>query len=227
LTSSSSPAWASDLARRFRRHFVLKTLGISAFMWLFFTAYFHLLRHPASPVTVMPLTALDRAIPFQPGWLAAYLSLWFYTGIAPGLVMTLRELAHYGAWVAGLCLSGLVCFYLWPTAVPLQITGVVEAPGFALLQGVDAAGNACPSLHVAAAMYSAFWLHRLLVGVGAPLLLRIANIAWVSAITWSTLAIKQHVVWDVVAGTLLATAFALLVRRSALARLYDSTRKSS
>jgi hypothetical protein len=227
LTSSSSPAWASDLGRRFRRHFVLKTLGISAFTGLFFTAYFHLLRHPASPTAVMPLTALDRAIPFQPGWLAAYLSLWFYTGIAPGMVMTLRELAHYGAWVAGLCLSGLACFYLWPTAVPPQITSEVLAPGFALLQGVDAAGNACPSLHVAAAMYSAFWIHRLLVGVGAPLPLRIANVAWVGAITWSTLAIKQHVVWDVVAGAVLATVFALLVRRSALARLYDSTHKSS
>ncbi|MFM2067466.1 MAG: hypothetical protein RLZZ584_2375 [Pseudomonadota bacterium] len=206
---------------------MLKTLGISTYMWLFFAAYFHLLRHPASPTTVMPLTALDLAIPFQPGWLWAYLSLWFYTGIAPGLVMTLRELAHYGAWIAGLCLTGLACFYLWPTAVPQQIDGAVTATGFSLLQGVDAAGNACPSLHVATAMYSAYWIDRLLRTVAAPGVLRVVNVSWVGAITWSTLAIKQHVVWDVLAGTLLACVFALLARRSSLGLLYAGQRKSS
>jgi membrane-associated phospholipid phosphatase len=37
----------------------------------------------------------------------------------------------------------------------------------------------------------------------------VLNVAWFAAIAWSTLAVKQHVVLDVVAGALLGLAFAL------------------
>ncbi|MBL8399260.1 MAG: PA-phosphatase, partial [Candidatus Accumulibacter sp.] len=36
------------------------------FMILFFLAYFHLLHYPDHPVTEMPLTAIDRMVPFTP-----------------------------------------------------------------------------------------------------------------------------------------------------------------
>jgi membrane-associated phospholipid phosphatase len=192
-----------------RRHVALKTAGICALMWVFFIAYFHLLRHPVHPVTIMPLTALDRLVPFQPLALAAYVSLWLYIGIAPGLLLTLRELISYGLWIAALCLSGLACFYAWPTAVPPQVLDVSGYPGFALLQGVDAAGNACPSLHVASAMFTAIWVDHLLRHVQAPQVLRALNGSWFAAIAYSTLATKQHVALDVLAGAVLGIAFAL------------------
>ena len=194
---------------------VLKTLGISAFMTVFFVAYFHLLRHPAGPVTAMPLTALDRAIAFQPGAFIAYASLWVYVGLAPGLMLRLRDAAQYGLWAGALCVSGLALFYLWPTAVPLQAmpADLAHYPGFEVLQGVDAAGNACPSLHVATAVFAAAWLHRLVHGAGAPRLLQAANWIWLGLIAYSTLAIKQHVVLDVLAGALLGAAFAALSLR--------------
>jgi membrane-associated phospholipid phosphatase len=179
-------------------------------MWLFFIAYFHLLRHPVRPPVVMPLTALDQAIGLQPGALAAYVSLWFYVGIAPGLMLTLRALVVYGLWIGALCLTGLASFYFWPTAVPLPVLAVdlAQHPGFALLQGVDTAGNACPSLHVATALFSALWVARLLREVSAPALLRALNWAWLALIVYSTLAIKQHVVIDVLAGAALGLVFA-------------------
>jgi hypothetical protein len=201
--------WLPELRHRLWVHWPVKVIGVSAFTWLFFIAYFHLLRHPAHAVFEMPLTALDRAIPFGPGWLPVYLTLWFYIGIAPGMLLHLRELLVYGAWAAGLCLSGLVCFYLWPTAVPVFTVDVQANPGFALLQGVDAAGNACPSLHVATAVFSAVWIDHLLRGLRAPGAWRLVNLAWVMAIAYSTLATRQHVVWDVVAGALLGSAWAL------------------
>ncbi|HWI11567.1 MAG TPA: phosphatase PAP2 family protein, partial [Burkholderiaceae bacterium] len=81
--------------------------------------------------------------------------------------------------------------------------------GFGVLKGVDAAGNACPSLHVAVAIFTAIWIDHVLRQARAPLALRAVNIGWFALIAWSTLAIKQHVVLDVAAGMLLGVAFAL------------------
>ncbi|MDM0018311.1 phosphatase PAP2 family protein [Variovorax saccharolyticus] len=202
-------SWKVEIWLRIRRHFALKVVGTTAFTWLFFIGYFHLLRQPAGPVAVMPLTALDRLIPFQPQALVAYFSLWLYVGFAPGLQLTFRELLVYGLWVGGLCLTGLAFFFLWPTQIPPMAVPPTDFPGFAILQGVDAAGNACPSMHVAIAIFTALWIEHILRHAGAPILLRLANALWFAAIAWSTLAIKQHVVLDVVAGALLGVAFAL------------------
>ena len=201
--------WPANLILRMRRHLAVKTIGITVFTWLFFVGYFHLLRHPVYTATVMPLIALDQLIPFQPGALLFYLTLWLYVGFAPGLQLTFLELLVYGLWIGALCVTGLAMFYFWPTAVP-PLPGVVsDFPGFALLQGVDAAGNACPSLHVAVATFSAIWLDHLLRQARVPAALRLLNAAWLVAIVYSTLAIKQHVVLDAVAGALLGLAFVL------------------
>ena len=209
LPPGSSRSWAADLALRIRQHLVLKTVAISAFMWVFFIGYFHVLRHPVHPVTVMPVTALDRLIPFQPQALAAYVSLWLYVGIAPGLLLTLREIIGYGIWIALLCLAGLACFHAWPTTVPALGLDVSGHAGFALLQGVDATGNACPSLHVATATFTAIWVDHLLRQVQVPSALRLLNGFWFAAVGYSTLATKQHLVLDALAGAILGIAFAL------------------
>ena len=207
---SGPTPWSHELVRRVRYRFVLKALGITGFMWVFFLAYFHLLRNPARPVITMPLTAVDHWVAFEPLALAAYVSLWVYVGIPAGLMRSLRHLVVYGLWIGALCLTGLACFYLAPTAVPAMPlpVDVAQHPGFALLQGVDAAGNACPSLHVATAVFTALWVQHQLRGMAAPAWARVANAVWALLIVWSTLATKQHVALDVAAGTLLALLFA-------------------
>ncbi len=204
---AAAASWA-DLRVRFWRYLQLKVLGISSFMWIFFLGYFQTLRHPVYPVFEMPTTALDALVSFQPAALAAYASLWVYVGVAPGLLLRLRELVVYGLWAAAMCGCGLLIFHFWPTAVPPPDVEVSRYPGFAMLQGVDAAGNACPSLHVAAAVFTAIWVERLMRIVGAPAPLRLLNLVWMLAIVWSTVAIRQHVVLDAVAGTALGTLFA-------------------
>ncbi len=208
---AAPPHWTRALRQRFLHLFWLKTLGIIGFLWLFFVAYFQLLRAPSGPAQVMPLTALDHAIAFQPNALWAYVSLWVYVGIPPGIQPNLRALLAYGAWIAALCLTGLGIFWLWPTAVPppTHVVDLVAHPGFAVLHGVDAAGNACPSLHVATAVFSLVWLHRQLQAMHAPAALQVLNGVWCALIVYSTLAIKQHVVWDAVAGLALGLLFAL------------------
>ena len=209
MESSPSQPWTADIAFRMRRLFAVKLMGTTLCTGLFFIGYFYLLHHPVYPVTVMPLTALDRLIPFQPHALLVYLSLWLYFGIGPGLQPSVLELIGYGLWIGALCLTGLAFFYFWPTQVPplgLDISGL---PAFTMLQGVDAAGNACPSLHVAVAMFTVIRIEQILRRAETPMFMRLFNLLWFLAIAYSTLAIKQHVVLDAAAGAVLGIAFAL------------------
>ncbi|WP_295380596.1 phosphatase PAP2 family protein [Pseudacidovorax intermedius] len=202
------PPWARELGSRMRERAPLKIVGTTIWVWVFFIGYFYLLRHPARPPLVMPLTWVDAWVPFEPLALVPYLSLWLYVGIAPGLLRGFMPLLVYGFWAGALCACGLMIFYLWPTQIPPLPLDRADAPGFALLAGIDAAGNACPSMHVAISVFTAVWIEHLLRRVGAPAALRLASLAWVLAIAWSTLATRQHVAWDVVGGTVLGLVFA-------------------
>lgn len=212
-SSSQKTAWHRQIGPRIRQHTFLKVVGTAIFMSVFFVGYFHVLRHPVYAVTQMPLTALDRAIAFYPPALIAYVSLWIYVSIPPTLLRTVRELVAYGGWIGGLCVVGLTLFFFWPTATPPQPLDFAKYPGFQVLQGVDAAANACPSLHVGTAVFSAIWLDTLLWEMGAGRAIHALNWCWLAAIAYSTLAIKQHVALDVYAGLLLGTAMALLSLR--------------
>jgi membrane-associated phospholipid phosphatase len=200
--------WRASL-ERLKRHLLLKVAGTTAFIAVFFVGYFHVLRHPAYEVTLMPQIFLDRLIGFQPAALLPYASLWLYVGIAPALLYSFRALLAYGAWIGALCLAGLACFHFWPTAIPANLVDTAQYPGFALIRGLDAPGNACPSLHVATAVFSAVWLDRLLRELDAGWPMRAINWGWFALIAWSTMAVKQHVALDVLAGSLLGLAFAL------------------
>lgn len=205
--------WFRQVAAVVCRHACLKGIGTTLFIGLFFGAYFYLLRNPASPPTVMPFTWLDRLIGFQPQALPIYLSMWVYVSLPPALLATRRELAIYGLAIAATCLAGLIAFYVWPTAVPVANIDWAQSPDLGFLKSIDASGNACPSLHVTAAVFSGVWLHHLLRRFGAPRWVLIGNWAWCIGIAYSTLATRQHVVVDVLAGLALGLPAAWLSLR--------------
>lgn len=182
-------------------------MGITAFIWLFFLGYFYMLRHPETNITIMPLTAVDRFVGVHPLALPVYLSLWVYVSLPPGLMIEVPDLLRYGAWSAAWCVVGLGIFHFWPTAVPPSHIDWSQYPGMGFLKGVDGAGNACPSLHVTAAVFTAFWLDRRLRAFGIGMAARVVNVVWCVGILYSTMATRQHVALDVAAGTLLGLAF--------------------
>lgn len=200
------------LADRIKPHFIFKALGTSAFMTVFFTAYIYLLKSPSGPVTVMPLTAVDQWIPFEPWALPIYLSLWVYVSLPPALMQTREEVVDFGGRIGLLCLIGLLIFYAWPNAVPAPNIDWALYPGASMLKGVDAAGNACPSLHVATAVFSGLWLEWSVPRTRKGHAFRWCNLVWCVAIAYSTLATKQHVAVDVVCGAVLGCVMALLTR---------------
>jgi membrane-associated phospholipid phosphatase len=202
--------WYNQALVLILKHMLLKSSGTMLFIGLFFAAYFYLLTNPVYPTTVMPITLLDRLITFQPVTLPLYLSLWLYVSIPPALLATRLELYQYGLAMATTCITALIIFYFWPTAVPASTVDWAQSPDVNFLKGIDAAGNACPSLHVATAFFSACWLHYLLARIGTPKLILFFNWAWCIGIIYSTLAIRQHVVVDVLAGLLLGGVMAYL-----------------
>ena len=173
-------------------------LVVSAFMCV----YFMLLNHPQYPVRVMPLLAADRWIGFVPWAVAPYVSLWLYIGLVPSLLRW-REMPRYLAAAGVLAALGCAAFYFRPTAVPDFPIDWSRWPMVAALKATDAAGNACPSLHVAFSVLTVVWLGRLLRVAGAPAGWRALNVAWCLLIVWSTMATRQHVAWDVIAGAVL------------------------
>lgn len=220
---AGQPYWWRQLQHRFAVLTWVKAFGTCAFMVFFFWAYFSLLRHPVFPVRVMPLTAIDHWVPFTAAALPFYLSLWVYVSLPPALLRTLPELLRFGAHVGTLCLAGVLCFLLWPTAVPVNDPAWARDAGTLFIDRVDMAGNACPSLHVASAVFSALWLAQLLREVGAPRWASIGNGVWCAAIIYSTLAVRQHVFLDVAAGIMLGSAFGLasLALRRRIAKRED------
>ena len=212
--------WKAQLAGRVRGHPLLTLIGTSAFIFVFFLGYFYVQRYPLFAPTVMPMTSLDYRIPFQPAALFAYVSLWIYVGAGPGLQSTRREMVIYALWMAALCVTGLAIFYLLPTQTPDMNAVTSGSMLFRTLQHVDAASNACPSMHVAAAVFTVIRVDDVLRVVRSPLLLRLLNIAACVLIAYSTLATKQHVLLDVVAGGLLGALFAGLSRLPWGARAY-------
>lgn len=188
-------------------------LGSVAAMTVFFVAYFWILNHPFFPLTTIPRTLPDTWVPFSPGALALYVSLWVYVPLAPALLATRRELLDYLLAAVVLSAVGFAVFLLWPTTVPKPVAGAADAPSLAYLKAVDASGNAFPSLHVAFAVFTAMGLGRILRGLGAGPAAQTANWVWCAGIVYSTVAIRQHVALDALAGAVLGAAVAFARRR--------------
>jgi hypothetical protein len=180
------------------------------FMVVFFWGYFAVLHHPLAQPVVMPRTWLDSWIAFSPAAFPAYVSLWVYVSLAPALFGSLRALVHFGLWITALCGFCLAVFWVFPTSTPAFAIDLGAHPEFAVIRGLDASGNAFPSLHVATAVFSALWLNRLFGQLGAPRLLQWLSALQCSAIIWSTIATRQHVVLDAVGGVAVGVVFAVL-----------------
>ena len=213
IESRAGSPWHRQVAATIRMHPYVKGIGTTAFISLFFVAYFYVLRHPAYTPTVMPAIWLDRLIGFQPLALPVYLSLWLYVSLLPAFFSARAELYQYGLSMMLMCVAGLFIFYFWPTAAPAPDIDWSRYPDMHFLKNIDAAGNACPSLHVATAFFSGVWFHHLMRRFGGPLWILMFNWSWCIAIVYSTVAVRQHVAVDALAGLVLGAVAAWLSLR--------------
>lgn len=191
-------------------HWCLKAIGTISSTALFFVIYFYLLTHSFFTITIIPFSVFDEIIGFQPQFLPFYFSLWVYVSLVPALMRSRLELFYYGGYIGSLCMAGIAFYIVFPTTLPPITIDWSQYPDFTFLKSVDAAGNAFPSMHVATALFSYFWLDRLLDQMGSPRWIKLGSALWCLGIVFSTMATKQHLFLDVVGGVVLGGIAAFL-----------------
>lgn len=166
--------------------------GIQALAWL--------------PGRELPATALDRLVPFAPGWIWAYVSLAVLVPLAPLLATSRDELARYATGLAWLCVPCFVVFLLFPVLGPRPELHP-ESGLYAWIVSVDRPSNSLPSLHAGLAAYSLLYIDRVLGRTLPPRRrLVVCGLAttWGALILYSTLATRQHWALDLPAGVVIA-----------------------
>jgi len=155
-----------------------------------------------SPARFLPLTAIDRAVPFMP-WTG-----WIYATVFPFPLLAavfVRDDRGIRTMLAAFIAAAAVClavFLACPTAYPrpeLAGGGLIAWP-LEMIYRLDLPRNCLPSEHVTTAFLTAFAVRHSRPKLGA------ACLVWAVLISVSTLTTKQHYFWDVAAGVLLATA---------------------
>ncbi len=178
-----------------RRWFATRFLAVYA-IWL---ACFQAVGRFAATLPTSDLTsAVDRAIPFEPGWVWAY-ELCYVLPFLPLAVV--REEARFARALLAFALANVTAFAVYlavPVAWPPTDPGSTLAGRvLALEQAADfhPGANKLPSMHVALA-----WLVFLTCRGQRGARTEAAILLTTVAVTVSTVFVKQHIVADVAAG---------------------------
>ncbi len=184
----------------------LPTLALAAIATVLLCALLYYLPqrwHVGTPA-LLPMTFVDRAVPFWP------LSGLVYFAVFPFLAGTFASLRDFDQASRFLHVNllaqiiGVLVFVLWPTTYPRALyplpadAGPLAAALVAFCRTADLPVNCLPSLHVSTVVLCLATLRYCTPGgKGAlPLLAGFAMIA-------STLTFKQHYLVDVIAGAVL------------------------
>lgn len=214
------------LGARVRAHGRLK-LGLALLLGAgFWTGYSYLGRHAFVPVRTLPLTAIDRAIPFHPaGWAWVYLSQFLLTGFLPWLLASRDEIRRYVASFVLLSGFAFAIFILFPVASPRPVP-TPEAGAMRFILAYDGTLNAFPSLHAGFLVLMVLLAPRIF-GTQRAGWLWAAGLVWGGAILYATIATRQHYAVDLAAGAALGALVHGLAWRTAPAAAVAATMRRS
>jgi membrane-associated phospholipid phosphatase len=194
------------LFTRLRANLWLKLFLLLALPTVVTAAYLAVQRTIMFPPRSVPSIWLDHAIPFQPLWVWAYLSLYLLNPIGPLFTRSRQDLLHYAYGILFMFATGLVCCVLLPVAGPRPTTSA----GYWLYDRlilVDRSYNSFPSLHAACAVYAVLYATYASRDSSRSELRKILlSLAWLwtGLILYSTIATRQHFAIDLLPGIFLA-----------------------
>jgi len=176
---------------------------------------------------LLPMTPVDRAIPFVPE------TFWIYVsecGLFVAALLLSRDAGNLNRYVYAMMAAyavGAALFLAWPTRfprddfpMPADLDPATRWAFTFFRDHLDTPANCCPSLHVASCYLTAFlWL-------GERRRLFPWFFAWATAVGLSTLTTKQHYAVDIVAGLLYAALFYALFFRWVRYRLTPTQQPS-
>ena len=216
----------SSLIERIRAELRLKlllTVALNVVVWTPYLTLQHLHFFPATP---MPMSFIDTAIGFSPGAVWAYLSVYLLLPIGPFLMVDRERIFCYARGIVVMAIVAVIVFVFFPTICARPQGGPTNALYRAFV-AFDNPYHAFPSLHAAFAIYSA--LCAIEVGRALRWLTGFEIVFWIWAavILYATLATRQHVFADIVAGGLLGLgAYQFCLRRSQSNNLLQRTEVS-
>ncbi len=151
--------------------------------------------------TLVPFTTWDHAIGLSSGWVWIYLLAYPYVPLAFFSLQDAEHIYGYARSYIWLTVGSVAIFTLYPTVLPrapYPTDHSFSGQTLEWLRTLDAPTNCLPSLHVATSILSSWWLwcQRRLHGI--------IGFIFTLLVIWSTLALKQHVLWDAVGGIVAA-----------------------
>lgn len=175
---------------------LLVTVALNGFYWIGYATLGH---YAFFPLRAVPLTTVDRLVPFDPdpwGWI--YFSQFLFTAGLPWMLTDRLDIRRYSFGLVAMSLISFAIFFLFPTASPRPLDVGTSIPMRAIAK-LDGPLNAFPSLHAAFIVYMGMLGWRMF-GRSAPKLTIGVTLIWGGVILYSTLATKQHYVLDLLAG---------------------------
>jgi len=172
--------------------------------FIFCICYPLLARKPIFVPMAAPILYLDKKIPFLPGTIYPYESIWFFNASVIWLLASNKEIKKYSLGVIALMGTAFLCFLFFPVSVtlPLSFEGVPVLYKF--LRRYDTSLNALPSMHAAFVVFHFLWYLSLFSKKRISLFTTTVFFIWGCIIIISTLTLKQHVIVDIATGTILA-----------------------
>lgn len=213
-----------------------KYLLLLLYLPVYLIAFFTIDKIPADHYVIR--CSLDSLIPFNEYMVIPY-ALWFFW--FPGWVFffayqTVRYERQQGTegrkedavrdfvklcivMFTGMTLS-LITYVVWPNAIDLReplLSDNLCARAVELIRAADTPYGVCPSIHISTIVTEALVIRDSRLPVLTPSV-RIYSYIITAMITWSTMAIKQHSIVDVIAGALLALLLYMIYRHFERAR---------
>jgi membrane-associated phospholipid phosphatase len=184
-------------------------------LWVFIGASLYLTtnHYPIFPAQMLPMTALDRAIPFIPQTVWIYSSEMFLFFSVYILSKDLVNANKYLYSFLALQIVSVTVFFLWPTTYPRDLFPLPASLDpwttaiFQNLRTSDTPRNCMPSLHVSSCYLSSFVYLDEQRGK-FPFFF-----GWATLIALSTLTTKQHYIIDVLTGLSLAIVVYIIFHR--------------
>ena len=174
--------------------------GILVIIWIL--APYGILQHvEIFPVVWMPQLAIDRMIPvcFQSIWF--YYSYYILLGVV-GLCLEKKLFIQYLYTIGWVAAVSHAFFLFIPNGVLRTDIDYESAPAFyQALVYLDMPRNAMPSLHASLSVVAAIAVQ---LSGRFPSWSKLAVWLWVLGVFWSTIALRQHVSLDLIAGTVVA-----------------------
>lgn len=152
------------------------------------------------------LWPIDRAVPFQPGWIFAYMSMYLLLPLPPALAVTRDDIGRYVIGMFILFIGAAPFFFLLPITYPRPPIEPTANALYQLIAGIDQPINTIPSLHAGLTMFTLLYASKILRDVSPARRIALLTTGWLWAglILYGTLATKQHYFIDLPAGALLA-----------------------